>query len=174
MSKPLPFGAITFATSANAPTTGHELCALAVDLHRCQLVEPRLKIARWLDDPPPMPGSRAEIAAQIRFSTPIVRRVVGQLQGIATLDEFEPPHRLAYGLATARGVGRIDVLFSEAASGCLVQVDGWILPRSAIAMMALMPLTGMLERLAGQAVNRGILRAAVATVAASGEELGAS
>jgi hypothetical protein len=110
-----------------------------------------------------VPGSRAEIAARIPFTVPIVRHLVGQLHGTATLDEFDPPFKLTYSLATPQGVGRIAVLFSETATGCLVSVDGWTLPRSSIAKMTLLPLASLLDRLASRAIDRGIHRAASIT-----------
>ncbi len=155
-----PFGALTFATELDAPTSADALCALAVDFRRYESIEPRLTSARWLDDPPPRAGSRAEVLADIPFTIGAVKRAIGRPHGIATLWEFAPPGRLAYSLETPRAVGCMVAEFSQTKTGCDVRVRGWILPLRVPIQVALAPLTSILEPLASQAVRRGILRAA--------------
>jgi len=158
----LPLGAVIFATEVAVPVSRDELCALATDLPRYAAVEPRLQEARWLDASAPRAGSSAAVVGEIPFKVSIVRRVIGHPRGTAVLDEYTPPRRLVYSLDTERASGRMEIAFRDAPDGCVVAVDGWILPRSALGQLALAPVATALRPLASQAVRRGVLRAAAA------------
>lgn len=157
-----PWGSVVFAVGLEVPTSGSALCALATDFDRYEQAEPRLRSGRWLDPSAPREGAQAEIVGEIPFTVPAVRRVIGHPRGIATLEQFAPPERLAYTLSTPRAHGCLIASFNDTADGCFVDVRGWIVPRHRLGQLALAPLAAVLGPLANQAVRRGLLRAATA------------
>ncbi len=157
----LPLGTVVFRVEIETAASGAALCALGTDLSRYTDIEPRIRAARWLDAtaPRPRPGAQAEVVGDIPFSFPVFERLVGQPRGTATLEEFEPPRRLAYRLDTPHAVGRLSATFTDNDAGCRASIEGWIIPRRR-GRIALAPLTPALAELVEHAVRRAFARAA--------------
>jgi hypothetical protein len=163
-----PRGSLVFDVAVDTRASGSALSALAVDLDRYTLVEPRLTHAQWLADGMPQAGARAEVVGDIPFSVALVERVIGHPRGIATLEAFEPPGWLAYRLETARAIGHLTARFTDSTDGCVVAVNGWIVPRQRFVHLALAPIAPLLRQLVDDAVTRGVMRAAAAVAADQG------
>jgi hypothetical protein len=160
---PEPGGAaIGFAAVVRVGVPGDELCALALDLPRYARAEPRLRSADWIDGGPAGVGATAEVVGDIPFSLPLFEALIGQPRGIARLEELDPGSSLAYSLETPRARGYLRADFTEDRGGTLVDVRGWICPRSRAGRRSLRPLAQMLSPVVSGMVGRAVVRAASA------------
>jgi hypothetical protein len=137
-----------------------ELAALPFDFDRYVVAEPRLRSARWLDGGGPHVGARAEIVAVIPYTVPLIGRVLGAPEAVATVTEWAPPRGLAASFEGKRFAGLVGVGLEPFGSGSRVTVDGVVAARSRYAGLALRPLTPLLAALATRAIERGVQRAA--------------
>lgn len=166
---PDPGGAaIVFAAVVRVGVPGGELCALALDLPRYARVEPRLRSAEWIDGGPAAVGADAEVVGDIPFSFPLFEALIGQPRGVARLEELDLGSSLAYSLETPRARGYLRAEFAEDRGETVVEVRGWICPRSRAGRRSVGPLAPMLNPVVSGMVGRAVVRAAAAVAEAGG------
>jgi hypothetical protein len=139
-----------------------QLARLPFDFERYVEIEPRLRSARWLTPGGPQVGARAEIVAEIPFTLPLLHRVFGAPEVIATVAEWAPPGRTAAWFEGRRFTGEAGISLSECIGGSDVTIEGHVEARALLGRLALRPLRPLVERLAARAIERGVHRAAAA------------
>lgn len=138
------------------------LATLPYDFEHYVEVEPRLRSARWLTPGGPRVGARAEVIAEIPYTLPVLGRLFGPAEAIATVTEWSPPDRTAVRFEGRRFTGEAGVTLRERQNGSEVQIEGGVRPRARLARAALRTLSPVVERLATRAIRRGVHRAAAA------------
>jgi hypothetical protein len=151
-------GEIRLAATTHTHARSSELSALALDLNRYVSLEPRLRSARMLDSQPPKVGSEIEITAEIPFSVPLMRALMGPPQGIAKILRWEPDHELEIYFEASRFVGHVTVVLANQEQGTLVDVNGFARPHARLAQLALLPIKPLIEDLAKRSILRAISR----------------
>ncbi|MCA1690608.1 MAG: hypothetical protein LC720_09365, partial [Actinobacteria bacterium] len=157
-----------FAAVVRVGVPGGELCALALDLPRYARAEPRLRAADWIDGGPAAVGAAAEVVGDIPFALPVFEALIGQPRGVARLEELDPGTGLAYSLETPRARGYLRADFAEDRGETVVEVRGWICPRSRAGRRSLRPLAPMLNPVVSGMVGRAVARAAAAVASGGG------
>jgi hypothetical protein len=134
------------------------LSALAVDLPRLKLMDPRLGAAAWAAGGPQV-GGVARVTFDVAFSHPWVAHAIGEQRGVLRVVELVPPRQVAFRFENGRGVAHLDASFEDGQVGCVVRISGWILPRRASMRAGLLLLRPAIVRLIDRALNCTIARA---------------
>lgn len=137
--------------------TREELFGLIVHPESYVSVEPHVDSMQWLDAGELRPGSRARIVTSIPFRVSAVRRVIGPVEGLLTLSDWNPPSGLACRFESSRLVGVLNVEVRQARA-TEVHLRGTLLPRPRYLWYVLRPMKSHLEMLMVRSVDRGAAR----------------
>lgn len=135
------------------------LADLPFDFVRYVQVEPRLRSAQWLTGDGPQAGAQAEVVAEIPYTVPLVRSLLGTPRALVTVIDWSPPDHASITFDGHRFEGWADINLDERDRGCVVRIHGVVRARSRLASLLLRPLEPQLGRLATRAIARGVLRA---------------
>jgi hypothetical protein len=153
-----PSGSFSFAATLRATASAAELSALAVDLPRLRLMDPRLCAAGWGDDGA-QTGSTARITFDVAFSHAWVAHAIGEQRGVVRVIELIPARQVTYLIESGRGVAGLQACFDDGQAGCTVGISGWVLPHRARTRAGLRLLRPVIVRLIDRSLNRTIARA---------------
>jgi hypothetical protein len=157
--------------NAEVPLTvpGDELFALADDLPRLVSLERHLAEARWVTPGAARAGSAAEIVAEVPFTVPLVRRLLGRTHGTVRVIKWDAPVALVAVFSGPKLEGRVDVRVEDRGDRAIAIVRGQLEPRQRWAAPLLRPLHPLLEALIGRSIQRGARRVQAA-LSAEGTE----
>jgi hypothetical protein len=153
-----PRGAMRFEATTEVESSAEALSESAIDAAFYVRTEPRLVSARWRGPSPYEPGATIDVAVEIPFTVPAVREWLGPLVGVARLHVYDPPHRVAYIIRNARARGYLESSFEPVDDRTCVTVSAWLVVGFPTRLL-MRPAAPLLQRLAAQAMIRGIHRA---------------
>jgi hypothetical protein len=133
---------------------------LATDLPRLKLMDPRLRIAEWLDGGPAV-GGTAFVALSVTLAHEWVHRAVGRQQATVRLVRLESGRGVEYLAQSDQGEAFLLATFADQKAGCSVRVTGWMVPRRPRIRRGLRLLRPLVVRLTTQSVRRTLVRAEI-------------
>ena len=156
---------LRFHAEVELKVPGDDIFALADDLPRLVSIETHLAEARWVTPGLTRAGSTAEIVAEIPFTVPLVRRLLGRTHGTVRVIEWDAPAALVAAYAGPTLEARVDVRVEDRGDGDIAIVRGQLEPRQRWAATLLRPLHPLLEVLVVRSIHRGARRLQAALLA---------